>query len=346
MFLQNGKSDDVFGALVVSDFPLTSSSNYEDLLVEYLEVSVSEEQELMLEKSLKSESSTSDSDSGRGSCDSHNLLVDKCGEVKDDERRTDQEGGQTATEAQRNLAEEDLVCSGVPSGRVKTWPSLFFPLPQYSSPDQCSLETVKQHCFSDSHFPTSTASSYLTHPDHSTKGVPGPDYWEGPLGTRQSHSKEIHRQLQTHSDVNISSKGRKKAAAGLLSPALLRSAEYVEVQRIDEKNMVLLQPVGPGAGGHSEGCPLVPHERDYSKVRRVGSDNTLLLQRQVDVVDGDVDRCSCEDQGTNGCDTLSTVSSTHKPAACIQSARPVEEERPLATSGYVDTATMYTMSTY
>uniref|UniRef100_A0A3Q1FP46 Prolactin receptor n=1 Tax=Acanthochromis polyacanthus TaxID=80966 RepID=A0A3Q1FP46_9TELE len=109
--LKNGKSEDIFSALVVSDFPPTSSSNYEDLLVEYLEVYIPEEQELILEESkdlhdgcLKPKGSTFDSDSGRGSCDSHTLLMDKCGEAKDDEQQTDRDGSQTGSEAQRQQA--------------------------------------------------------------------------------------------------------------------------------------------------------------------------------------------------------------------------------------------------
>ncbi|KAF3849198.1 hypothetical protein F7725_015695 [Dissostichus mawsoni] len=89
--LKNGNSDEIFSALVVPNFPPASESKYEEMLVVYLEVYVLEEQELMLEESkdlldgcLKSENSRSDSDSGRGSCDSHTLLMDKCGETKEE----------------------------------------------------------------------------------------------------------------------------------------------------------------------------------------------------------------------------------------------------------------------
>lgn len=355
---------------MVCDFPPTSSSNYEDLLVEYLEVYVPEEQELIQEESknvregcLKSESTTSDSDSGRGSCDSHTLLMDKCRETKEVERQTDQEERQTGKESQRHqknweqealtCGQEDVVRPDMTSGRVKTWPSLYSPLPQYSSrplEQRGSLEMAKQYCFSDSLFPTGTTSSHLTRPGHSNKEVPVQSHSEFSLSTRQPHllhpQRELRRQLRTHSDVNISSIGHKQAPAGIHSPAH-RANEYVEVQRVNEKNMVLLQPVVPGLG-RRQGCPLVLQQRDYSKVRRVDSDNMLLLQREVDVMEGDVDMCPCEETNavTEGFHTSSTMSTTQKPTACHHAAMPLQEERILAGSGYVDTANMFTMPTY
>lgn len=357
---------------MVSDFPPTTSSNYEDLLVEYLEVYIPEEQELMLEETkdlhdgcLKSEGSTSDSDSGRGSCDSHTLLMDKCGEAKEKKRLTDQKSSRLRTEKQRHqkdwkeealaYAHEDMLSPDMSSGRVKTWPSVFSPLPQYSSSpldQQRSLEMAKQHCVSDSLFPPGITSSYLTQPGHSSKEALGPSYWEFSLSTKQPHplhpQMQVRQQLQAHSNINISSIGRKQAPAGLLSPAL-RSTEYVEVQRVNEDSTVLLQPVVSGQGQH-EGNLQVSLGEDYSKVKSVDGDNVLLLQRKVDVMEEEVDRYPCEYQETNGvtesCYTSSIITTTQKPTACIHTAMPAQEERVLAASGYVDTATIFTMPTH
>ena len=342
---------------MVPDFPPTSSSNYEDLLVEYLEVYIPEEQELMLEESkdlhegcLKSGGSTSDSDSGRGSCDSHTLLLDKCGETKGEERRADQE--RTGTEAQRHQKDwedkGDMVSPDMSNGRVKTWPSVFSPLPQYSSrqeSQQSSLEMSKQHYLSDSLFPPGSTSSPLPHPGHGPKEALGPSYWEFGFGNKQPHllhpQTPAHRQLQAHSDVNISSIGRKQAPAGLHSPTL-RATEYVEVQRVNEEDMVLLQPVASGRGC-MEGGAQIPLMEDYSKVKGLDSDNMLLLQRNV----AEVDRCPCEHVETNGGRENHYTSSTpQKPAACIHSTMPVQNELVQAVNGYVDTATVCTLPTY
>ncbi|XP_076613843.1 prolactin receptor a isoform X1 [Chaetodon auriga] len=363
--LKNGKSEEVFSALVVSDFPPIHSSNYEDLLVEYLEVYVPEEQELMLEESkdlhdgcLKSEGSSSDSDSGRGSCDSHTLLMDKCGEAKEEERRTDQE--RIGVEAQRHpnlweekalaCAHEDMVSPDMSSGRVKTWPSVFSPLPHYSSSplnQQSSLEMTQQHYLSDSLFPPGPTASYLTQPGRSTKEALGPSSWELRLSNQQPH--QLHpqtparRHLQAHSDVNISSIGRKQTPAGLHSPAL-RSTEYVEVQRVNKEDMVLLQPVVSGRGD-IEGCPQILLGEDYSKVKGVDRNNMLLLQREVREED-----CPCDNQEVNGarenCCTSSRVTTTQKPTACIHTAMPAQDEMVLAVNGYVDTASMCALPTY
>ncbi|XP_077593974.1 prolactin receptor a [Stigmatopora nigra] len=90
---KKGKSEDMFSAWVVSDFSrMSSSSNSELLLVEeYLEVYVTDEREAMLGDSktqrghdgFKLENSTSDNDSGRGSCDSRTLLMEKCGQPQE-----------------------------------------------------------------------------------------------------------------------------------------------------------------------------------------------------------------------------------------------------------------------
>uniref|UniRef100_UPI0037E7638A prolactin receptor a n=1 Tax=Semicossyphus pulcher TaxID=241346 RepID=UPI0037E7638A len=362
--LKNGKSGEIFSALVVSDFPPTTSSHCEDLLVEYLEVYVPEEQELMMEESkdlhdvcLKSEGCTSDSDSGRGSCDSHTLLMDKFREAKEDKRQRDQESGQTESERPQTdweeegstFANEDMVSPNISSGRVKTWPCVFSPLPQYSSvrlDQNSSLERAKQHCLSDSLFPPGSTSSYLTSPN--TKEALRQNNWESSFSNNQPHllhpQSQARRQLQAHSDVNISGIGHKRTPSGLRSPAL-RSTEYVEVQRVTEENMVLLQPIDSGRG-HTEGCSQMPLGEDYSKVNGVDRDNRLLLQRGVT----EQDRSSYETQDkmgerTENCYTSSTVSTTQKPRACTHNM-PIQDEMVLAGNGYVDTATVCALPTY
>uniref|UniRef100_A0A8C2Z434 Prolactin receptor n=1 Tax=Cyclopterus lumpus TaxID=8103 RepID=A0A8C2Z434_CYCLU len=357
--LKNGKSNQIFSALVVPDFPPATSSNYEDFQVEYLEVYVRREQELVLEESkdlhnscLKSESSTSDCDSGRGSCDSHTLLMAKCREAKEGERQTDRECSPMRTEAQRrlkdweeealNYAHAGIVSLEMSSGRVKTWPSVFSPLPRYSSSpldQQSSLQMAKQLSLS--------TSSYLTQPGHSTKEALGQSYWDLCLSSKQPHllnpPTPVCRELQAHSDVNISSIGHKRAPAGPRSPAL-HTTEYVEVQRVDNKDTLLLQPVVQGCG-RMGGCFQMPHGEVYSKVKGVDSDNVLLLQREG----MGEDRCPCVEQETNevtgSCHKSCTVSTTQKPSGCIYTAVPVRDEMATMANGYVDTATMCTLHT-
>ncbi|XP_041826667.1 prolactin receptor a [Melanotaenia boesemani] len=347
--LKNGKSEDIFSSLVVSDFPPTTMSNYEDLLVEYLDVYVPEEQELMLEENknlhnncLKSESSTSDSDSGHGSCDSHTLLMDKCGEAKVEGWQTDQRGSQMEMDSKRQdealpYAHEDVVSPDMSSGRVKTWPSVFSPLPQYSSTpfDQpSSLEMAKQHCLSDTLFPPYSLSSCHTQPGHSTREGLGSNYWKFSFSNKQLHQfrphTEAQQQLQTHSDINISTISCKGTSANLQQHNL-RSTEYVEVQRVNEQDMVILHPV-------SSGCPETRLAEDYSKVKGMNNDKVLLLL-QSDMIEKEVTMCQYDNQHASAAAPISTT--PQKPTACIL---PVLDER--AVSGYVDTTTMFTLPNY
>lgn len=331
---------------MVSDFPPTASSNYEDLLVEYLEVYVPKEQEQLESKDLhdgclKSEGSASDSDSGRGSCDSHTLLMDKCAEAKEKERQTDEERMGTGEQRYQKVwqedalaySHEDMVSPDMSTGRVKTWPSVFSPLLQYSSSpleQQSSLEIAKQQYLSDSLLPPGPTPSYLTQPGHSTKEALGPSYWEFCSSNRHPHllhpQMQACRQLQAHSDINISSIGRERASAGLA-----------------EEDTALLQPVQSGSG-RSEGCPQVPQGEDYySKVKGVDRDNMLLLQGE----EMEEDMRSCAHQETNrvkeNCCASSTVSATKKPA---HSAMPIHDKMVVAANGYVDTATICTLPTF
>ncbi|KAM6222815.1 prolactin receptor isoform 1-T2 [Rhynchocyon petersi] len=89
--LEKGKSEELLRALGCHDFPPTSDC--EDLLVEFLEVEDSEDQQLMPAHSkdhprqgLRSTHLEPDNDSGRGSCDSPSLLSEKCEEPQENPR--------------------------------------------------------------------------------------------------------------------------------------------------------------------------------------------------------------------------------------------------------------------
>ncbi|KAL6096773.1 prlr [Pungitius sinensis] len=327
----SGKSNEIFSALVVPDYPPSTSSNYDDLLVDYLEVYVPTEKELVLEASkdphdgrLKSGSSTSDCDSGRGSCDSHTLLADK--EAKEGERPAGRQGGQTRTELQRRFKdweEEALTYADVPlaSGRVKTWPSVYSPLPRQGSgpPDQQgSLQVAKQHSLS--------ASSVLAQPGYGAGGAPAEGYWDVCPGGERPPPPEAGA-LRARSDADVSERARPGGPRPLAPP----TSEYVEVQRVNDKDGVLLQPVATGAY-------QAPRGEVYSKVKRVDSDNVLLLQSGGEtaaaVAAGGGDGYTCADQ----------ESATQKPSPCIYTAALVQDPPAQTVTGYVDTATMCTLT--
>ncbi|NP_001316305.1 prolactin receptor precursor [Kryptolebias marmoratus] len=353
--LKSGKSRDAFSSLVGSDFPPTTT-NYEDLLVEYLEVYIPEEQGLMLEEgkdlhdgSLKSKSYTSDSDSGRGSCDSHALLVDKSEEEKEVGQKSNQQGGRTEMDLKRpeespeenilNYSHANVGSPDVSCEKVKTWPSLFSPLTENSSgpldqPD--SPEMAKQHCLSDSLFPPSPLSSPFAPPGH--KEVLGSNYQEYSFGNLHPQTGS-HQYLRAHGNMNVANIGHKGVPADLQLPPV-RSTEYVEVQKVNNENMVLLYRVSSDV---EKGCPGRRHTEEYSRLKGVNNDNGLLLLQRM-VSEEEMNICPYEDQESSGLtDSGYTTSTAQKSTAYIPPATQVLDER--VAGGYVDTS-MFTLPIY
>lgn len=309
---------------MVSDFPPSAPFTYDDILVEYLEVCIPKEQEQLdskdlLDVSFKSEGSASDSDSGRGSCDSHTLLTDKCRETKEEKREKDQRRVEMGARRQQDWDEEALARSResmvspvVCNGRVKTWPSVFSTSPEDgadSLEQQRALVMARQRYPSDNLYPPGSAPSYVSHPSH---GALRPEFT-----TSKKEPRGPHRQTQSRSDVDVSSIGVERAPAGLTSAASGNAVNADAQSAIGEKD----------ASRGGEGCQQTG--KYYSKVKGVDRSNMLLLQREETK---DYSREQLEtDGGKGGCYTYSTVSVTKNPASATR------EEIVLTTSGYVDT---------
>lgn len=328
-------------ALMVSDFPLSAPSNYDDILVEYLEVCIPKEQEQLeskdlLDVSFKSECSTSDSDSGRGSCDSHTLLTDKCGVVKEELKDEDQRRAEMGAERQKMAWNEEVMARchesmdvpAICNGRVKTWPSVFSSLPQNATDlleQQSALVMASRHYPSNILFSSGSAPAYV---NHASPGALRPE-----LTINKKHPCGLHpqmlscRKLQSHSNVDISSIGVKRAPAGLTSAAL-EPADNVDARRVNSE--LLLHTDEPDGGSAQMG-------KYYSKVRGVDRGNMLLLQRE------ETEECSNQqphpEGAKGGCHTYSTVTMTKDPASALR------EETILTTTGYVDTSTMCMLPT-
>lgn len=325
--------------------------------MEYLEVYVPEEQELMPEESkdphksiFKSETSTSDCDSGRGSCDSHTLLVDKNEEDGKEGQQSTQQGGQTEIELKRpeesseesflTYTHESVGSADMSSEMVKTWPSLFSSLTENNS----SSGPLDQPDSPDCPFPPGPLSSHFSPPGH--KPVLGSNYQEFSFGNTQPHALHpqtgTHQYLQTYSDIGDANIANKEAPAGFRL-ASVRSTEYVEVQRVKNDNMVLLHPV---PSDPEQGCSERHHTEEYSKVKGVNNDNgLLLLQRKVS--DNEMDICSYENQQmsepANSGYIASIAATLQKTPAYIHPATQILDER--AAGGYVDTS-MFPLPTY
>uniref|UniRef100_A0A3Q2QBC3 Prolactin receptor n=1 Tax=Fundulus heteroclitus TaxID=8078 RepID=A0A3Q2QBC3_FUNHE len=356
--LKNGKSGDIFSTLMVSDFPPTTSS-YENFLEEYLEVYVPEERELIMEggkdpqdDSLKSENSTCDNDSGRGSCDSHTLLIDKGGGDKEDELQSDQEGGQAETDAkthEEDLEYENVHSPDISNEKVKSWPSLCSPLPQYSLclVNQPNPPEMRKHCLSDSMSTPDSLPTYFIQPGSGAKNDFRSNYWESNFNHKPSHplhtQTTAHEHLLAQSDISTACIDRTGAPSGVHAPSV-RPNEYVEVQRVSDENMVLLHPV---SSGQENSFTVRRQTEDYSRVRTLNNGNGLLLL-QREAVEQETDMCPNEEEAegraTSTGNTAPVTPASQKSMAGISNALPILDER--AASGYVDTATMFGLSTY
>lgn len=297
--------------------------------MEYLEVYISKDQEqakdkLLINGCLKCESTTSDSDSGRGSCDSHTLLMDKCSQMGREREGAESHSGWE--EEPLAYADVEMVSPDVSSGRVKTWPSVFSPVPQYSSnlldQQQHSLEVARQHYLSDTLFPPASHPSYLSQPGSGSKEADVlPSYWEFNSSSRHPHLLHPHtqtcRQLQAHSNVDISSIGRNEAIVGSPSPSAAQ-----------EKELITLGGTACSSG--------MPQGDDYSKVKGVDKGNVLLLQREGK--EDSHSQWSEEGKAKDSCCVPSAA--TKKPAAYIHSSAAAKGAAFVTADGYVDTAVL------
>ncbi|XP_008491670.1 prolactin receptor isoform X1 [Calypte anna] len=135
--LETGRSEELLSALGCHGFPPTSDC--EELLVEYLEVEDSEDQQLMSScenghpsKNVKMILKEIDSDSGRGSCDSPSLLSEKCRgsracpstlQRQDGRDAEENKEGKRSWEAQGIASEQELLLFNNESTRSSIWPT-------------------------------------------------------------------------------------------------------------------------------------------------------------------------------------------------------------------------------
>ncbi|XP_042634666.1 prolactin receptor [Cyprinus carpio] len=323
--LKSGKSEEVFNTLVIQGFPPTT--DYDNLLVEYLEVYDNEEQELVLdgkdlsEDCMKSKS-PSDIDSGRGSCDSRTLLLEKCMDGREGSGSNQHQYSQhgetrwASTESSESQGPEPGSPESA-NGRGKTWPVVFSsPKPQphhhypvgAAKPAYHSVPEILNHLS-----PHAMPSNYhqLNHQD-----IP-----------QQEHrfSKPACRHSQSYNQFNLD--GVDTPAPGVPpSPSL----EYVEVQRVNPENMLLLRPLSdPNREPEGSDCT----REDYSKVKEVTSNNILLLQRAMSH--------QCVDDYSQA-DQCTTQQPPHpcKPAVHQSNSGMPQEAIRVMGNGYVDSTVL------
>ncbi|XP_017348546.1 prolactin receptor a isoform X1 [Ictalurus punctatus] len=267
--LKSGKSEEVFNALMIHSFPPTS---YEELLIDYLEVYDDDEtHDLVLDSkdllvaSAKPMSTSSDNDSGRGSCDSRTLLIDKS-----TEGRT--EGGAmqsvwVSVEPGSPIKEE---------GQARIWNNVFsspqlHPEHHYYQQDLYLLQPQDNKCTYHNVPEISCISSSIQMSRTPENGLEELLNKPRVCGYSRPKSMDAHVPQSTES----------------------QSTEYVEVQTVNQENVLHVQPLTDLEERSQKLSDSSPSE-NYSKVQDVISENVLLLQRDLRSVPLHSGDCQCQ----------------------------------------------------
>ncbi|XP_010145928.1 PREDICTED: prolactin receptor isoform X1 [Eurypyga helias] len=278
--LETGKSEELLSALGCHGFPPTSDC--EELLIEYLEVEDSEDQQLMPShdsghpsKNARMIPKETDSDSGRGSCDSPSLLSEKCRESRalpsTLHTRDGQEskGGKRSWETQCVASEQKTLLLHNESTKSSTWPAA--QLPNNQPPMFAYHSTVDALKITLSTTNVNIAPVLLGNEEKHQSQYPITETVHDNM-EKQREMENLHsRTDQTTVQVK---QNRPNEKSPFLNPKLL---DYVEVHRVrqDEEPAVLLKH--KETSGKSEKYTVPGTSKEYTKVSTVVDHNILVL---------------------------------------------------------------------
>ncbi|KAM7077827.1 LOW QUALITY PROTEIN: prolactin receptor-like [Ciconia maguari] len=281
--LETGKSEELLSALGCHGFPPTSDC--EELLTEYLEVEDSEDRQLMPShdnghpsKNAKMTPKETDSDSGRGSCDSPSLLSEKCREsctlpstlqTQDVRDVQENKGGKRSWETQYIASEWKTLLFNSESTRSSTWPAA--QLLNNQPPMFAYHSTVDAHKIT-----WSTTNVNITpvlvgneekHQSQYSVTETVHDNMEKQRVMENLHSKTDQTTVQVKQNIP-------NGKSPFLNPKLM---DYVEVHKVrqDEEQAVLLKH--KENSGKTEKYTVPGTSKEYSKVSTVVDHNILVL---------------------------------------------------------------------
>ncbi|NXD82223.1 PRLR protein, partial [Halcyon senegalensis] len=280
--LERGKSEELLSALGCHGFPPTSDC--EELLIEYLEVEDSEDQQLMPShnnghpsKNAKMIPKETDSDSGRGSCDSPSLLSDKCREshalpstLQTQEVRDmpENKGGKRSWQTQCTASEQKTLLFNNESTKSSTWPA--DQLPNNQPPMFAYHSTVDAHQITLSTTNVNVAPVLGNEEKHQSRY---------PMTETVHNDMEKQRQMENlHSKTDQTTvqvkQNRPDDKSPFFHPELM---DYVEVHKVrqDEEPAVLLKH--KENGGKTEKYTVPGTNKEYTKVSTVVDHNILVL---------------------------------------------------------------------
>uniref|UniRef100_F6UI00 Prolactin receptor n=1 Tax=Ornithorhynchus anatinus TaxID=9258 RepID=F6UI00_ORNAN len=274
--LEKGKSEELLSALGCQGFPQTS--DYEDLLVEFLEVDDSEDQQLMpapekghSQPSVKPAHLETDNDSGRGSCDSPSLLSEKCEEpqpppptFQPPPDHDDEKPSKPAPKSCRNWGSQSLDLEGktpyfhAMGSKSSTWPM----------PQQASHHTPRASYHNLSNVFKMAPEALFT-------------------GQGETHPSKYSKPLETVGDDKRGERNEPGQDPTWLLPSeksLFGSAkpmDYVEIHKVNKDGALALLPKRKEDPGQAETFTVPEASKEYAKVSRVMDDNILVLMHDT-----------------------------------------------------------------
>lgn len=280
--LEKGKSEELLSALGCQDFP--PSSDYEDLLVEFLEVVDNEDQQLMPAHSeelpgqgMKPKQLDPDSDSGQGSCDSPSLLSDKCEEPwgnpstfhisESIEKPENPETKGTCTWDPQSTSLEGKIPYFHASGSKSTWPLLqpprqHNPESSYHIGDECELAMG-----------TAGASAPLL--DKTDKhALKSSETTETEGEEKVAEQREVESFHSKTDPDTVWLLPQEKTA--FITAKLL---DYVEIHKINKDGALALLPKQKENSSHTEKPSAPESSKEYTRVSGLTDNNILVLAR-------------------------------------------------------------------
>ncbi|XP_070792052.1 prolactin receptor [Pituophis catenifer annectens] len=282
--LQAGKSEELLSALDCQGFPPTSDSD--DLLIEFLEIDDSEDQQLMPNhgkshpnKHVRLAHQEIDSDSGRGSCESPSLLQEKYKEARklpptvevpdpeEVQRNTDRKN---LSETLKLEPERHLPRLASSNPKSSTWPGDqpgHSHTPRYSSHD--AIEICKR-ILKATHVKRSPILG-RREGKHCSQ-LPEPI---------ETISKVKMGQLENEANITLNSQ-RNQDAFWLASPEQLpftstKPMDYVEIHKVRSNGALAVLPKQKESVDKTEKAPLPTDAKEYSKVSTVVANHILVL---------------------------------------------------------------------
>ncbi|XP_062943442.1 prolactin receptor isoform X1 [Cynocephalus volans] len=282
--LEKGKSEELLSALGCQDFPPTSDC--EDLLVEFLEVDDTEDQQLMPAHSkehpgqdVKPTHVNPDNDSGRGSCDSPSLLFEKYVEPRANpptfhipeviEKPENRETSITCTWDPQSISTDNNIPYFHAGGfKSSTWP---LPLPS-----QHNLRSSYHNIADVCELALGTAGAPATLLDKADKNALKSSLTIKTGGEeRAAEQREVENFHPKTDQDTVWLLPQEKTPFSSAKPL-----DYVEIHNVNKDGVLSLLLKQKESSDQTEKPGAPETSKDYAKVSRVMDNNILVLVQE------------------------------------------------------------------